>query len=123
MCAFQCCVSEHASLSLFLFRSLFLSARLTAVVGGEAAEGEGEGWGSGARPHSRGGFKATTGHDGRGGDVTRPQICTRAGWLICVRSKRREKKKGRKKRKEKRTRKGREGKGYRGKRRGIEGNH
>lgn len=95
--------------------------RLTAVVGGEAAEGEGEGWGGGARPHSGGGLKAAAGHDGRGGDVTRPQICAWAGWLICGRSKRRGKRSGG--RKEKRRRKGREDEGYRGKRRGIEGNH
>lgn len=90
-------------------------------MGGEATEREGEGWGGGAHPHSGGGLKAATGHDGRGGDVTRPQICTRAGWLICGRSKRRGKRRG--ERKEKRIRKGKEGEEYRGKRRGIEGNH
>lgn len=99
------CVSEHAFLSLSHSVSFYLSARLTAVMGGEAAEGEGEGWGGGAGPHSGGRFKAATGHDGRGRDVTRPQICTRAGWLICGRSKRTEKR--REERLEKKTRKGR----------------
>lgn len=63
-------------------------------MGGEAAEGEGEGGRGGARPRGMGGLKAATGHDGRGGDVTRPQICARAGWLICGRRKRRKKKEG-----------------------------
>lgn len=76
-------------------------------MGGQAAEGEGEGWGGGAGPHSGGGPKATTGHNGRGGDVTRPQICARAGWLICGRSKRRENRRERKKGKEDEKRKGR----------------
>lgn len=55
-------------------------------MGEKAVEGKGEGWGGGACGHSRGGVYTATGHDGGGGDMTCPQICTWTGRLICGRS-------------------------------------
>lgn len=52
-------------------------------MGEKAVEGKGEGWGGGACDHSRGGVYTATGHDGGGGDMTCPQICTWTGRLIC----------------------------------------
>lgn len=87
---------DHLVVTVFLY----LSGSLTAAVGEKAVEGKGEGWGGGACGHSRGGVYTATGHDGGGGDMTCPQICTWTGRLICGRSgmeERRGKGEGRKK--------------------------
>lgn len=87
-------------------------------MGEKAVEGKGEGWGGGACGHSRGRVYTATGHDGGGGDMTCPQICTWTGRLICGRSgteERRGRGEGRKERRKTRIKES-----YIGKRRKIE---